>query len=441
MKNKTTENSNDFSLLLKDYASKEEISLFQKGLTSHPISGLLRNPNVFPSDYFSSLEGLKKDKEDPLLYRFDKETDKWGSSLAHFSGGFYILDPSSATISYYLAPLLKKDPLVLDLCAAPGGKSIALSFRRKDALILSNDIAYKRAIEIQKNVDRLGLTNVLSLSMDPMNLNLGPMFDSILLDVPCSGSGMIRKEEKMKEDYSEEKVERLLPIQKNLLEKSYSLLKGDGILAYSTCSLSIKEDENQIQEFLKNHPDMEIIPISKKEGMLDGVHQIGYHLVPGIFQGEGIYFVLLRKNSSEKQEAKEIRYKNSISISSHHVISYRKNEYVVDRMYDEITSLPYLSPGLKIHDDSPHPKCPFDHAYSKVATDIPLLPVSEEEGILYASGNEINGKNEGKDGLCILTYQGARLGFGKKVSSRIKNYLPKGLRANLIQEKRLPKES
>ncbi len=423
----------DFSSLLSPYATKNNICAFTKALSENPISSLLLNKSKLNEEtLLNCYKDLRPNERDYILFRFDKEEEKLGKSLLHFGGGFYILDPSSAAISYYLAPLLKPNPLVIDLCAAPGGKSIALSLRREDAVIIANDISYKRALEITKNTDRLGLSSIYSLALDPVRLEVEPVFDLVILDAPCSGSGMIRKDSKMKEDWSKEKVDRLLPIQDDLLEKAVSLTKEEGIIAYSTCSLSVEEDEERVAKILKKHPELEMIAVNVSSDILKGRKNIGYHLVPGIYQGEGIYFCFLRKTKGSSYQAHEIKYKKKDDKSRLNVFSYKKNEYLLTRMYDEISKLPFIAPGIKINDDTDHPKCPYDHAYSKVSQSIPTLELETKEALDYVQGNEIRTDSQNKDGLVILTYRGLRLGFGKKRGVRIKNYLPKGLRANLL---------
>lgn len=423
----------DFSELLIPYASEDIIQRFKEHQNDAAVSSLLLNPKAGREslDYFK--EDIKKDSQDELLYRFSKDTLRLGKSVEHFAGAFYLMDPSSAMISYYLKDLVKESPNVIDLCAAPGGKSIAFSFRRPDAMILSNDIAYNRALEIVKNTDRLGISNVLTMSMDPMKIpeKLNSSFDLVILDAPCSGSGMIRKDIKMKEDWSEDKVKRLLPIQENLLSKAYDLVKKDGIICYSTCSLSIDEDEQQIENFLNEHKDVEEIKLDiKDESIVCGKY--GYHMIPGIFDGEGIYFSILRKTAGDSYSLKEIKYKEKSEIPNLHAVSYKKNQFLLNRFYSEFEKLPFIVIGTKINDLTEHPKCPFDHSYCKVAS-FPLLSLSREEAICYANGEEIRLKdNKEKDGLMIASYQNLRLGFGKKVKNRFKNYLPKGLRADLI---------
>ncbi|MFA6860986.1 MAG: hypothetical protein WCR56_01160 [Bacilli bacterium] len=422
----------DYSLLVAPYCSKEQQTCFMAGLKEKAITSLLLNSSKLNKEtLLKSYPDLNEDQKDTYLFRFDKEEEQLGKSLLHFGGGFYILDPSSAAISYYLSPLVKKNPLVLDLCAAPGGKSIAFSLRRPDSLIVANDISYQRAVEITKNTDRLGMSNILSLSLDPTRISLPSLFDLVILDAPCSGSGMIRKDPEMEKDWSLEKMNHLLPIQAYLLDKAYECLKKDGLLAYSTCSLSIEEDEEQIKSFIKKHPDMKVEKIPVSKDIVSGVSKLGYHLIPGVYQGEGIYFIFLRKTSGAEVIDEEIKYKVASPIPGMKVFAYRKNEFLVPKMTRELSSLPFIAPGIKIHDDTEHPKCPFDHAYSKVNQNLKTLELTKEEAIAYALGNEVTIHSDMADGLLILTYQGLRLGFGKKVGIRIKNYLPKGLRANL----------
>lgn len=414
---------------VKRYSSAAQAKAFAVGLTGKPVSGILLNKSAFEKETFVKVfPQAKQDPDDPLLFRFDKETLPLGKSLFHFGGGGYILDPSSATISLYLAPLLSEKPLVMDLAAAPGGKSIALALRRQDCLIVANDYSYSRALEIPKNTDRLGLSSILALSLDPQTLALPPLFDAIILDAPCSGSGMIRKNPAMLDDWSEEKVNRLLPLQEALLEKASSLLQKDGILAYSTCSLSSSEDEDQIERFLKRHPEFENVSLMPKATMIKGRHGLGIHLIPGVFDGEGIYFCFLRKKDGKRIEESLLASASVSPVPGLSVFSCRKNEYLLPRMYGALAHLPFLTPGIKIHNDEPHPKCAFDHAYSKVALGLPFFELTPEEARSYASGEEVRISSVAPDGLGIAFYQGLRLGFGKKIGNRLKNYLPKGLR-------------
>ena len=409
---------------VKEYCTEKQVELFCQGAIQKPVGGLIRNTKYkIPFE-----ESAIQDEKDPLLFRFDKE-DRFGKYVEHFMGAYYMLDPSSASISYFLKDLLPPHFICMDLCSAPGGKSISLAMRRDDGIFLCNDISFSRANEIGKNAQRLGLDNLLTMSLDSQKIELPGLFDLVLLDTPCSGSGMFRKEPKMLEDYSIEKMMRLLPLQESLLEKAYDLTASGGYLCYSTCSLSVQEDEAQIDKFLKKHPDMCEIKVDKFDTMVEG--EYGYHFLPGIFSGEGIYFCLLRKKGTKKRSFTPLIEKKETRVDGRRVFQIKKGTYLVREMFQEWKDLPFLAPGLKYLDDSPYQKCKYDHAASKLLSSVPKLPVTREQAISYASGNEVILK-EKQDGLIILTYQGIPLGFGKAVQNRVKNYLPKGLREMVI---------
>lgn len=429
-KNNEIKSNFDFSSLLK-YCSEEQINTFNLKINEDSISSLILNTKFYSQEeLLSQYPNVISDKYDPLLFRFNKNELQLGKSLEHFVGGFYILDPSSAHISYQLEKLLPKNFISLDMCAAPGGKTIALNSRRSDGTYIANDIAYDRAIEIVKNTQRLGLSNVYTTSIDPLKFQLQPGFDLIILDVPCSGSGMIRKELKMRNDYSTEKVERLLPIQENLLEKSYELVKDGGIIAYSTCSLSIDEDEEQIIKFMNKHNDIEIIQIEEEDSqIIPGLNNIGYHMVPGIYSGEGIYYCLLRKKKTKPITFNELSLNKSKDTHLNEFI-FKNKTYLINKMYEEISHLPYISLGIKEKDDSQYPKCIFDHSYCKINSSLKIINLTRDEALKYVQGYELNNENK-EQALVVLKYKNLPLGLGKLNQGKIKNYLPKGLKSFL----------
>ena len=418
---------NAISNLISKYCDKDAIITFNSNCQNKPIAGFLLNPLFHDENLLIEIySSITRCQFDPIQFYYDKEIDQLGKSIFHQGGAFYIMDPSSSIISYYLTQLIEPDSLVLDLCAAPGGKSIALSFRDPSTLILANDISFTRAKEIASNVERLGLANILSMSVDPSKL---PDFlvDCVILDVPCSSSGMFRKEPKMLNDWSLEKVQRLLPIQANLLDIAYNHLKKGGIIAYSTCSLSIEEDEEQILSFLAKHSDCELIKTDLLDNMTPGKNNIGIHLIPGIYHGEGIYFAFIKKSGTEQIFKEEIKYSKTKTMSQYKPFIYQGHEYLLTKMYETIKNLPYFAPGLKVYDETQYAKCIFNHAYSKICQDIPLVELSIDETKKYLHGEELKTNSE-LNGLVVLTYKNLRLGFGKISNKRIKNYLPKGLR-------------
>lgn len=422
-------NDFDFSSLLIPYCNNSQIELFKSNLNNKPLSGLILNKKkISKKKLINQFPFLIEDKDDDLILQYDNE-NQISKSLLNFTGCFYLLDISSAIISYYIEKYIPKNSLVLDMASAPGGKSISLSFRRDDLLFISNDISIKRQFETNKNICRLGLDNILTISIDPLKLNNNKIYDVIILDTPCSGSGMIRKDIDIKNDYSTKKVDNLLQIQKELLNKADNLLKDGGYIIYSTCSLSIKEDENQIETFLNEHDYEEIDLNMKDKTIIKGINNHGYHLIPGIYKGEGIYFTLLKKKGHLNINHREINiYDKKEDLN---IFKYKKNNYVVSKMYEEVSSLNFLMPGLKIYNDEEYKKCDFDYAYSKVNKTIKKIELSKEDAIKLISFNEIkiNSKNED---LVIFTYLNNPICFGKIIDNKVKNYLPKGLKSNLI---------
>lgn len=427
---KKGQESIDFlSNLISPYCSKTQLDCFVDHFYDKPIKGLIKNTYVNEdSDFFLRCE---KDEKDDILYRYDEDKLRAGKTINHFAGSFYILDPSSVLPSFYLAGLLKENFTCLDLAAAPGGKSFSLAFRRKDGLFLLNDISYKRNLETVKNIERLSLLNTVTSSIDPCNIDEKLKFDCVILDAPCSSSGMFRKEEKMLEDLSNDKINRLLPIQATLLEKAYNLLNLGGYLLYSTCSLSTLEDEEQVERFLNNHKDMKLLSFDVDDNVLNGVNKIGYHLVPSIYTGEGIYFAILKKEGNSTETIKLLNTKNDFN--SPLKIKKDKQEYIVSNFSNEFYRLPLLSIGMKKYSFEQYKKCDFDHSYSKCRNEFDNIELNKKDAIDYTCGSEIKTTSNLKDGLVVLTYNGLKLGFGKKTGNRIKNYLPKGLREIVIE--------
>jgi 16S rRNA (cytosine967-C5)-methyltransferase len=169
------------------------------------------------------------------------------------SGGYYIQDESS-TLPVLLLDVCEED-LVLDMCAAPGGKATFIaSLMHNKGKIVANDIDSKRAERLLSNIKQMGYTNIEVLTQDASQLETTHKFDKILLDAPCTGWGSMQKKPEIRLQ-SQRKLKNLLPLQEKLLNKAADLLKDGGILVYSTCTLTHEENEDQIGKFLTSHPE------------------------------------------------------------------------------------------------------------------------------------------------------------------------------------------
>lgn len=401
--------------MVEKYLDAEQLEKFKSSFNSESKKTFIKQKKyTFSLDEINNL-GLKQIDEQNYSY---KNEIKISHSLLYNLGVIYPLDYSSNYIIKAIKDYLPSYPLVLDMCAAPGGKSISLSFLKEDALITSYDISYSRVLEMIKNVDRSGLNNIFINSIDPLKLNYFETFDFIILDAPCSGSGMFRKEEKMLDDLTEKKIQKLLPIQKDLLKKAVTMVKKGGYILYSTCSFSIDEDEKQVEKILKT-ADIEEIKLEVDKTVIKGKY--GYHLIPGIFPGEGIYFALLRKKGETTKESR-------MDITE---FNFNSNTYSIPYLYKSLTKQSFIRPGIAKYSKEKYPKCEFDHPYCKVDQKTEKYDLSFEECQKIYKGEEINSSST-YEGLLILTYKNIPITYASKKGNRIKNYLPKYLRTNIF---------
>ena len=218
------------------------------------------------------------------------DLEKVGSLPAHHAGLFYSQEPSAMCA----APLLgaKKGERVLDLCAAPGGKTTQLAGAMGgEGVLIANEYVYERARILSQNVERLGVANCAVISADTASLavKLPAYFDKVLVDAPCSGEGMFRKEENAVAEWSEENVARCIARQSAILDDAAALVAGGGMLVYSTCTFEYGENEGQIRAFLARHPEFTLL----EERLL----------LPHEVRGEGHYAAKLVKEDGARRDA------------------------------------------------------------------------------------------------------------------------------------------
>lgn len=230
---------------------------------------------------------------------FYEEESRLSKNPYYYAGLYYLQEPSAMTPASVL-PVNPGDR-VLDLCAAPGGKSTELGARlRGKGLLFANDISNSRAKALLKNLEMFGIPIICVTSESPERLASAypEYFDRILVDAPCSGEGMFRKDPDMVKDWTEKGPKYYGPIQKEILEQALVMLKPGGDLVYSTCTFSETEDEEVILEILKRHREMELVPIPKFEGACDGIGLPGcIRLFPHKIRGEGHFLAMLRKKA------------------------------------------------------------------------------------------------------------------------------------------------
>lgn len=223
----------------------------------------------------------------------------------YFAGLYYLQEPSAMTPAQILAP--EPGDRVLDLCAAPGGKSTELGARLAgEGLLVSNDISNSRAKALLKNLELFGIPNICVVSDPPERLaeNFGEFFDRILVDAPCSGEGMFRKDPDLIRSWEERGPEDYAPIQKEILSQAVRMLKPGGFLLYSTCTFAQIEDEEVILWLLAEFPELELVPIPLWDGAVGGMDgEAVVRLFPHKIRGEGHFLALLQKKHEQESKA------------------------------------------------------------------------------------------------------------------------------------------
>ena len=406
---------------LRKHFEDEVVDKLEESLSFSPTRAIIFDENKISKETLKLIFPLLEDH--PYLKNALIDTTQsynLGKTLLHELGAYYIMDSSAMLVSYFLD--VKDDDFVLDMCAAPGGKSIALSLLNPRCYIVSNDISRSRQQETIKNIERMGLSNICVTLNDLTNLKLDkPTFDKIILDAPCSGSGMFRKEKKMLEDFSLEKIKALLTTQEKLLEKAYALLKPGGELIYSTCSFSYEENEGQIIPFLNRHEDMHILDIDHSPHFYH--HKdlpFALHVFFYLFPGEGHFMSKLKKDGTRETNKPlniiEHVTNDHIYLTNERFLALKKDFYL-------------LRPGvLKASKVSKTWK--LEHHYAKAANELTKVEIDENDAKNYIYGLNIKVKDK-VEGYVTLTYKNIPLGLSKISHHDAKNLYPKGLRKKI----------
>lgn len=243
-------------------------------------------------------------------FYYDKE-EKPTKHPYYYAGLYYIQEPSAMSPGAYL-PIVPGDR-VLDLCAAPGGKSTQIAARMQGkGVLVSNDISASRAKALLKNLENFGARQaiVTSETSEKLASKWPGYFDKILIDAPCSGEGMFRKNETAVKSWENYGVDYCMKLQETILEDAATMLKPDGMLLYSTCTFSPEENEGMIGAFLKKHSDFKVVPLLPVGGIQEGKPEWidapaslkgALRLWPHHIEGEG-HFVCLLKRENKNHE-------------------------------------------------------------------------------------------------------------------------------------------
>ncbi len=352
----------------------------------------------------------------------------FGKHPCHRAGLFYSQEPS-AMISAELLNVEEGD-IVLDLCAAPGGKSTHLASKLNGTgLLVSNEIVRSRALILRENIERMGISNavVTNMSPDEMELEFSEFFDKILVDAPCSGEGMFRKDEEAILAWSIEHTLSCAQRQQLILNSAAKMLRAGGSMVYSTCTFSPAENEETIEAFLREHPDFSV--------------ECMEHIYPHQKDGEGHFAARLKKNGSgNRKERKEISKEADASLfksfEKEHLnttlkgkfVLFGENLYLVPKLFGEIKNIKTILPGLHLGEIKKNRFEPSLHLALALKKDDFKLTYSadEKEVELYYQGNVVNA--DIPNGWGAMLYHKYPIGWFKSVSGQLKNHYPKKFR-------------
>lgn len=365
-------------------------------------------------------------------------TARPGLHVYHEAGVYYLQEASA------MAPVVLLDPQpgerVCDLCAAPGGKTTQIAGRMGgEGFLLCNEINTKRAKILSRNIERMGVANALVTNEHPETLaaRFPGFFHRVLVDAPCSGEGMFRKEEAAVTSWSQETVEMCARRQKEILHSAAKLVAPGGRLVYSTCTFAPEEDEGAVASFLEEHP--EFTPESVEAPWFTPGKPGNYRMWPHKLLGEGHFAAVLRKEGGEEGEIspmkgetlpkpwKEFARSMGITLPDGKCVPFGSSLYWAPAELPELGGLKVLRPGLELGTVK---KDRFEPAHAlalwlKSCENVQDYPPESREMAAYLHGEVVPSE---KKGWCLVTAGGYSIGWGKGDGQMLKNHYPKGLR-------------
>ena len=396
---------------------------------------------------FNPLKGEKPDLPfvgdpvpwEPMGHYYDPEA-RPGLHPYHEAGVYYLQEASAMSAVALLDP--RPGERVCDLCAAPGGKTTQIAGRMMGkGFLLCNEINPKRARILGQNIERMGVANALVTNEHPQRLadKYAGFFDRVLIDAPCSGEGMFRKEESAVTDWSQETVEMCARRQAEILHSGAQLLKPGGRLVYSTCTFAPEENELAIESFLNSHP--EFVREQVDAPWFTPAGEGAFRLWPHKLLGEGHFAAVLRKTDGEEADVPMISGEKlpkewasfagelDICLPAGKALSFGSSLFWVPEEMPDIRRIKVVRPGLEL---GALKKNRFEPAHAlalwlKKCGNILELTADSRQIRDYMAGQVIAGNIKG---WCLITVDGFSIGWGKGDGNTIKNHYPKGLRRN-----------
>lgn len=428
----------------------EEYNKYLDSLNKPSYKGIRFNRLKIDRDEFKDVCDFSLSQIPFIDNGFIYEKDNPAKDPYYFAGLYYLQEPSAMLPANRL-PVCENDR-VLDLCAAPGGKATEILGKLNNTgLLYANDISASRAYSLLKNLEFTGAKNYYVTAENPNHLSqyFPEYFDKILCDVPCSGEGMFRKDSSLIKAYEENGPMYYQPIQREILDNAYKMLKPGGYIMYSTCTFSVKEDEENILYFLDKYKDISLVSIDGYEGFSQGYLGLDkcVRVFPHKMMGEGHFLALLKKTDSEIDKVVMKSPTDNGKPLPDGLIKNKDSVYKLpdlgDFDYGYIKGIRYIRTGLYLGEEITNKKnkmrdINFSTTYALSMTDdsqFPIIDLSHDDDriIRYLKGETIFlNDNEDIDlGYTLICCNSFPLGFAKcDGNGKLKNLYNSSWRMN-----------
>jgi len=443
-----------FAERMQRLLGQEEYARYEASFQQEAVRAFRVNTQKISVEDFTAVSPFSGEQIPYVDTGFYLNYDKVGNHPFHHAGMIYVQDPGAMATAECLD--IEPDWWVLDLCAAPGGKSSQLRNKLgENGVLVSNEIVPSRCKILTGNMERLGFLNTATTCLDPARVaQLFPeTFDMIMVDAPCSGEGMFRKDDTAIHEWSVDNVLHCARRQKGILEQAAAALRPGGYMVYATCTFSLEENEMVVDDFLRNHPDFELVPVRDEVRRYtdDGICFAGstcqnlHHarrFYPHKSRGEGQFMAVLhdtRPNLPRVSPAQKPAVKLDPVVSD--FLKDTLAEYDAERVAMYNGNPVYAAPELlldkkvafscgvtigEIRKNYIQPHHQFFMAMGgQFKRRIELAPDSPELD-RYLHGEEI--AVECDNGWAVVTTCGCTVGGVKVTGGRAKNHYPKGLR-------------
>ncbi len=432
----------------------EEYNDYLSVLEKPPVRAFRVNTDKISLDEFEKINPFSTEKIPYVDNGFYFTDERIGNHPYHHAGMIYVQEPGAMAPAECVE--IEPDWCVLDMCSAPGGKSSQLKNKLgEEGILVSNEIIPSRCKILTGNMERLGLKNTVTTCMDSAKIArvFPETFDLIMMDAPCSGEGMFRKEEIAVSEWSEDNVKLCAKRQTEILENAVKAVKNGGYIVYATCTFSLEENEMVIDEFLKNHPDFELVRVKKsvEENTVDGIEfegcsceniRFARRFYPHKSRGEGQFMAVLHSTAtsfgnSRKSPVKPQKIDKVITdFLDDTLVEYDRSNVIMNKdtpVYFtpdfSVSGATVFSCGVTVGEVRKGYILPH-HQFFMAMGDIFRRKVNftadSPELLKYLRGEEIDARCP--NGWAVVTVDGCSVGGIKVVNGRGKNHYPKGLR-------------